>query len=92
VRETGEAIAAGDAARIGEELGDTLFSLVNVARLAKLDAEDVLNDAIEKFRRRFSGMEAELLARGTSVSAVTADELEQAWQAAKVGERRERQP
>jgi ATP diphosphatase len=63
-----------------------------VARLAKLDAEDVLNDAIEKFRRRFTGMEAELLARGTSVSAVTADELEQAWQAAKVGERRERQP
>jgi len=47
------------------------FSLVNVARLAKLDAEDVLNGAIEKFRRRFSGMEAELVARGTSVSAVT---------------------
>ena len=92
VRETGEAIASGDAARIGEELGDTLFSLVNVARLAKLDAEDVLNDAIEKFRRRFTGMEAELLARGTSVSAVTPDELEQAWEAAKASERPEKQP
>jgi len=92
VRETGEAIASGDAARIGEELGDTLFSLVNVARLAKLDAEDVLSDAIEKFRRRFTEMEADLLARGTSVSAVTPDELEQAWEAAKTGERREKQP
>ena len=92
VRETGEAIASGDAARIGEELGDTLFSLVNVARLAKLDAEDVLNDAIEKFRRRFTEMEADLLARGTSVSAVTPDELEQAWEAAQAGERREKQP
>ena len=92
VRETGEAIASGDAARIGEELGDTLFSLVNVARLAKLDAEDVLNNAIEKFRRRFTVMEAELLARGTSVAAVTPDELEQAWEAAKAGEHREKQP
>ena len=61
-------------------------------RASELDAEDVLNDAIEKFRRRFNGMEAELLARGTSVSAVTPDELEQAWEAAKAGERREKQP
>jgi len=92
MRETGEAIASGDTLRIGEELGDALFSLVNVARLAKLDAEDVLNGAIEKFRRRFTGMEAELGARGTSVSAVTPDELEQAWESAKARERREKQP
>jgi MazG family protein len=92
MRETGEALVSGDTLRIGEELGDALFSLVNVARLAKLDAEDVLNNAIEKFRRRFTGMEAELVARGTSVSAVAPDELERAWEAAKVGERREKQP
>jgi MazG family protein len=92
MRETGDAIASGDSVRIGEELGDALFSLVNVARLAKLDAEDVLNGAIEKFRRRFSGMEAALVARGTSVAAVTPGELEQAWEAAKAGERREQQP
>jgi len=92
MRETGEAIVSGNTLRIGEELGDALFSLVNVARLAKLDAEDVLNGAIEKFRRRFSGMEAELVARGTSVSAVTPDELERAWAAAKAGEPREKKP
>src|SRR5260370_783675 len=74
-------------------MGDLLEQLSGqVARLAKLDAEDVLNGAIEKFRRRFSGMEAELVARGTSVSAVTPGELEQAWEAAKAGERREKQP
>jgi len=50
MRRNGEAIVSGDTLRIGEELGDALFSLVNVARLAKLDAEDVLNGAIEKFR------------------------------------------
>ena len=92
MRETGEAIASGDALRIGEELGDALFSLVNVARLAKLDAEDVLNGAIEKFRRRFTVMEGELVARGTSVSAVTPDQLEQAWEAAKAAEHREKEP
>jgi MazG family protein len=91
MRETGDAIASGDTLRIGEELGDALFSLVNVARLAKLDAEDVLNGAIEKFRRRFTEMEAALVARGTSVSAVMPDELEQAWEAAKADEHREKQ-
>jgi uncharacterized protein YabN with tetrapyrrole methylase and pyrophosphatase domain len=60
---------------------------MNVARLAKLDAEEALHGAIEKFRRRFAGMEAELAARGTSVSAVATDELERAWESAKVAER-----
>jgi MazG family protein len=87
MRETGEALAAGNVDRIHEELGDALFSLVNVARLAKLDAEEALHGAIEKFRRRFAGMEAELAARGTSVSAVATDELERAWESAKVAER-----
>jgi MazG family protein len=87
MRETGEALAVGNVERIYEELGDVLFSLVNVARLAKLDAEEALHGAIEKFRRRFAEMEAELAARGTSVSAVTADELERAWESAKVAER-----
>ena len=49
-----EALASGDARRIREELGDALFSLVNVARLATLDADDALHGAIEKFRRRFT--------------------------------------
>ena len=44
-----------------------LFSLVNVARLASIDAEDALHGATEKFRRRFTEMEAELSAQGKSV-------------------------
>lgn len=92
IREASEALASGDAHRIREELGDALFSLVNVARLATLDAEEVLHGAIEKFRRRFTDMEAELAARGTSVSAVAPDELERAWSAAKAEERGEKRP
>ncbi len=90
IREAAEALASGDADRIRDELGDALFSLVNVARLSSLDADDVLHGAIEKFRRRFTEMEAELAARGTSVTAVAPDELERSWEAAKAGERGER--
>ena len=88
IDEAGDAIAAGDADRIREELGDVLFSLVNVARLASIDAEDTLHGATEKFRRRFSEMEAELIAQGKSVDSVAQTELEQAWDAVKAAERR----
>src|SRR5262245_62916341 len=82
-RADAEAVASGDAGRIHEELGDALFSIVNVARLSGLDADDALHGAIEKFRRRFADMEAALAARGTSVSAVAPDELERRWVAAE---------
>jgi tetrapyrrole methylase family protein/MazG family protein len=88
IDEAGEALAAGDPARIRDELGDVLFSLVNVARLASIDAEDVLHGATEKFRRRFTEMEAELRAQGKSVESVPQAELERAWEAAKAAERR----
>jgi MazG family protein len=91
MQEAAAAIAAGDRARIKDELGDVLFSLVNVARLASLDAEDALTGTIEKFRRRFTHMEAELSARGKSVASVSQQELEESWQAAKAGERRSEQ-
>jgi MazG family protein len=88
VDEAGEAIAAGDHDRIREELGDVLFSLVNAARLASIDAEDALHGATEKFRRRFTEMEAELSAQGKSVDNVPQAELERAWEAVKAAERR----
>jgi MazG family protein len=87
IREAGEALAVGDHARFGEELGDVLFSLVNVARLSSLDAEDVLQAANEKFRRRFMAMESELDARGASVATVSSEDLERAWEATKAQER-----
>ena len=92
LRETAEALAADDAARVREELGDLLFSLVNVARLSEIDAEDALRGAIEKFRRRFTDMEADLVARGTSLGEASQDELERSWEAAKSHERDSREP
>ena len=87
VREAADALASGDNDRLSEELGDVLFSLVNVARLSSLDAEDVLQSANEKFRRRFMAMEADLDARGASVATASTEDLERAWEATKAQER-----
>jgi MazG family protein len=86
LREAAAALAAGDRERLREELGDLLFSLVNVARLSTLDAEDALQGAIEKFRRRFTTMEDDLLRRGTSVAGASPEELERAWESVKARE------
>jgi nucleoside triphosphate diphosphatase len=87
VDEAEAALAAGDIAHLREELGDLLFSVVNVARLSSIDAEDALQGAIEKFRRRFTEMEATLAAQGRSVTTVEQDELERSWEATKARER-----
>src|SRR5881296_4379365 len=92
MREAAAALATGEVERVREELGDALFSLVNVARLASLDAEEALQGAIEKFRRRFAGMEADLSAQGKSVGAVPQDEMERSWESTKAHERRRAKP
>lgn len=86
-REVADALEAGDSPRVQEELGDVLFSLVNVARLSALDAEEALRGAIEKFRRRFTEMEGDLIARGKSIDTVSQEELERSWEATKAQER-----
>jgi MazG family protein len=91
LREAGEAIADGDRAKITDELGDLLFSLVNVARLSDIDADDALHRAIEKFRRRFTHMEAHLAAH-KSEGAVDAEQLERLWEAAKAEETSSNRP
>lgn len=86
LNEVDDAIARADRARLQEELGDLIFSLVNVARLSEIDAEEALQGTIEKFRRRFAGMEADLTARGQDITSQTPEELERLWEAAKARE------
>ena len=81
-----EALGAGDGARIREELGDLLFSVVNVARLLDIDAEDSLRRAATKFTRRFREVEAEMVAAGTTVREASPEELDRAWEVAKAQE------
>jgi uncharacterized protein YabN with tetrapyrrole methylase and pyrophosphatase domain len=82
-RETDEAMVAGDAARIKAELGDLLFSLVNVARLLEIDAEDALRQAADTFTRRFKEVEAAMRAEGREMGEASAEDLDREWEAAK---------
>ncbi len=80
------AAAEGDAGRVREELGDLLFSVVNVARLLGVDAEDSLRGAAEKFTRRFNEVEGEMKAAGRTVGEASLEELDRAWEAVKARE------
>lgn len=87
VGEVQEALEGGDDARVADELGDLLFSIVNVARLRGMNAEDCLRRASEKFTRRFEKMEAQMKAGGRTLTEASAEDLDRAWDAAKGTER-----
>ena len=86
LRETEAAVTANDPAAIAEELGDTLFALVNWARQLHVDPEAALRGANEKFERRFAAMEAMIAARGHTVAELSAERWEQLWIEAKAAE------
>jgi tetrapyrrole methylase family protein/MazG family protein len=67
------------AARLREEMGDLLFSAVNVARLLKIDPEEALKDAVDKFIARFSRMEARILGDGKQIESMTLTEMDAYW-------------
>jgi len=66
-----------------EELGDLLFSIVNLTRHLKLDAEELLTGANDKFARRFRTVESRIKAQGKTMTDCTLEELDAAWNAVK---------
>lgn len=70
--------------QVREELGDVLFTVVNLARRLGIDAEGAMRDANAKFERRFRYMEAYAVASGKQLGDMTLDELEDLWQQAKI--------
>ncbi len=81
--ETEAALAEGDARAIEEEIGDLLFSVVNLARKAGVQAEAALAAANEKFTRRFHAMEARLREKDGSLEAATLEEMDAVWEELK---------
>ena len=71
---------------MAEELGDLLFSIVNLARHLKLDAEQLLTGANDKFARRFRAMEERIKAGGKTMSECTLEELDAAWNEIKTAQ------
>jgi nucleoside triphosphate diphosphatase len=88
LREAREAVAAGSAHAVKDEIGDILFAVANLARHMGVDAEAALRGTNAKFERRFRWMENKLAADNQSPDSVDLDRLEELWTAAKAGERR----
>ena len=68
---------------VAEELGDLLFAAVNVARFVKVDPEDALSIACDKFARRFRQVEASAAAQGKTLEEMTLAEMDRLWDEAK---------
>jgi len=66
-----------------EELGDLLFSVVNLSRHISVNAEDALRKGNKKFIKRFQNLEEKVQHEGKQVADCSLDELEQYWQQAK---------
>ncbi|NLB89634.1 MAG: nucleoside triphosphate pyrophosphohydrolase, partial [Clostridiales bacterium] len=72
-----------------EELGDLLFSCVNVARLAKVSSELVLQQGTEKFLQRFLNMEKAIKNDGKVLKDLTFLEMDVYWETGKSAEGKE---
>lgn len=83
VLELREAMASGDLQHIEEELGDLLFSCVNLSRKLKMDSEQVLRKSQHKFEDRFRKLEQLIDNKGESFSILSPEQLEHYWQEVK---------
>ena len=76
-------IKAGRTKEMENELGDLIFSLVNVARLYGIDPESALERTNQKFTRRFNYIEDHTLLKGKSLQEMTLEEMDVYWNQAK---------
>jgi MazG family protein len=81
--ELAEARRQGLREKVAEEVGDLLFTLVNLARLLKVDAEQALRGTNAKFRGRFGYLEGRLRATSTTLQEATLAEMGHLWEEAK---------
>ena len=78
-----EAMGKDDPAAVADELGDLLFSVVNAARFAGVDAEEALTGATDKFFRRFARVEQLANERGIDMKTAGIEALDVLWNEAK---------
>ena len=69
--------------KIKDEVGDLLFSCVNIARLLKVDEEISLNNAIDKFIRRFAYIDEESKKKGIELIDMSLEDMDKLWEKSK---------
>ena len=83
IAEFKEAVQSGSKKDAEEEMGDLIFTLVNLARHMDVSAEDALRRTTEKFIRRFAEVERMAIAQGQELPEMGIEELETLWQNSK---------
>ncbi len=89
IEELKNAASSGDKTRTGEELGDLLFSIVNLARFLDVEAEEALAGTIDRFTRRFQYIETKLHEANKGVEQSSLEEMDKLWEEAKKNEFKE---
>ena len=87
IEELQTSIGASDHEAIEEEIGDVLFSIVNLSRFLDVEPESALRKTTAKFMRRFRQMEAEIAAQGKDIADYDLAALDELWEAAKETEK-----
>jgi MazG family protein len=82
-----QAIQASDKDQIEDEMGDVLFSMVNIARFLHIHPEDALRGTIEKFDRRFRKIEHTFKVQKRSLNDATLEEMDKVWNDIKTKEK-----
>jgi len=83
IKELKIAITQKDKKQIEEEIGDILFSIVNISRFIGINPEDALRKSILKFINRFKYIEKKAKEKGKELSSLTLEEMDMWWEEAK---------
>ncbi|MBE9535771.1 MAG: nucleoside triphosphate pyrophosphohydrolase [Proteobacteria bacterium] len=87
LKEFEEAVASKERLKMEEELGDVIFSLVNIARFLEVNPEEALKKTIFKFVSRFLYMEEAIKVGGGEIRDAGLEEMERLWEEAKAAEK-----
>ena len=83
IKELKEVVDTGQQAKVEEEFGDVLFSLINYARFLQVDAENALELTNKKFIHRFTQMEQSALKEGKDLTNMSLEEMDDIWNSVK---------
>jgi len=89
LKELEETLFTGDQERMEAELGDLLFSIVNLGRFLSINPEDALRKTIYRFISRFNHVEDSLHAQGKTLTEASLEQMDRLWDEAKKTERSE---
>ena len=89
IQEFQDEVAHMDKQKAEEEFGDVMFSLINAARLYKINPDNALEHTNQKFIRRFNYVEDHSLKQGKNLKDMTLEEMDKLWDEAKAMERKD---